>query len=233
MRNNFAFLQVTNSITAILPLPVEAKLKKNPFIIVNTDNDRGLYIKKLEQEIAKYKNLRSSDGETKFHDIESSNLIVFGDNLKFDYRIEMNYVTLNSLMGRDVKVYDIVEDYSKIVRRLATYCKNNGVKRLCKYRDEDFNIRLNLVVEEPKKKVICPLAYGCCVAPATQKTLVNVYSKPDVKVEKITVHANWVKIGYNQYDIYVDLFGREFITLEDGDKLFVNTDRFGRRFLAT
>ena len=234
MKNQFAFLQLTNTITGIISLPMEAKLKKNPFVIVNTDNNRGLYVKKLEQEIAKYKNLSSENGETKFHDIQTSNLIVFGDSPKFDYRTEMNYITLNSLVGKDVKVFDLVDDYSSIVRRLATYCKNNGVKRLVKYRDDEdsLTIRINIREEEPKKKVICPCVFGRCAAPKAEKTLVNVYSKPDVKVEKITVHSNWVKVGYNQYDIYVDLFGSEFIVLEDGDKLFVKEDRFGRRYLA-
>jgi hypothetical protein len=137
----------------------------------------------------------------------------------------MNYVTLNALMGRDVKVYDLVEDYDRIIRRLVTYCKNNGIKRKCLYRDDDINIRVKLVTDEPKKKCFCP----CKKA---EKVLVNVYRKPDLKVEKITVHANWVKIGYNQYDIFVDLLGNEFIELEDGDKLFVKEDRFGRRYLA-
>lgn len=232
MKKNFAFLQLSEVITGVITLPVEAKEKKNPFIIVNTDNDRGLYIKKLEQEIAKYKNLVSADRDPKFLSIETKDLIVFGDSINFDYRIkDMNYITLNSLIGKDVKVYDLVGDYSKIVRRLATYCKNNGIRRKAAYRDEDLTVRVNLVVDQPRKTV-CPLLRGQYVSPQVERTLVNVYSKPDVSVEKITVHTNWVKIGYNQYDIFVDLFGGEFIVLEDGQKMFVKTDRFGRRYLA-
>ena len=232
MKNNFAFLQLSEVITGVITLPVEAKEKKNPFIIVNTDNDRGLYIRKLEQEIAKYKNLVSADNDPKFTSIETKDLIVFGDSKNFDYRIkDMNYITLNTLMGRDVKVYDLVGDYPKIVRRLATYCKNNGIKRKAAYRDEELNLRVNLVVEEPRRTG-CPLFRGQYVSPKVERTLVNIYSKPDVSVEKVTVHSNWVKIGYNQYDIFVDLFGGEFIVLEDGQKMFVKTDRFGRRYLA-
>lgn len=230
MKNSFAFLSLSTHIEGIISLPIEAKEKKNPFIIVNTDNDRGLYIKALEQEIAKYKNLKSADGDKKFYDIESKNLIVFGDSPKFDYRIEMNNITLLSLMGKDVKVYDLVEDYSKIVRRLATYAKNNGVKKLSRYRNEDFSTRMSCICVEEKSKVVCPLLRNVC--PTTTKVLVNVYSQPDLSVEKITVHHNWVKIGYRQYDIYVDLFGNETIFLEDGTKMYVKTDRFGRRYLA-
>lgn len=241
MKQQFAFLKLTEVISGVIILPVEAKIKKSPFVIVNTDNDRGLYIKNLEKEISKYKGLVSADGEKLFHDIETSNLIVFGDSPNFDYRTEMNTITLNSLMGRNVKVYDIVEDYSSIVRRLATYCKGNGIKRKYAYRDEDVTVRVNLVVEEPtwtsrirQQACECPLleAKRFVSARPVTKTLVNVYSKPDVSVEKITVHHNWVKIGYNQYDIFVDLFGGEFIILEDGQKMFVKTDRFGKRYLA-
>lgn len=232
MKNNFAFLKISEVITGIITLPSEAKEKKNPFIIVNTDNDRGLYVKKLEQEIAKYKGLTSADNDPKFTSIETKDLIIFGDSTNFDYRIEdMKYITLNSFMGKDVKVYDLVGDYPKIVKRLVTYCKNNGIKRKAAYRDEDVDIKINITVDEPRKTV-CPLLCGKYVSPKVERTLVNVYSKPDVSVEKITVHTNWVKIGYNQYDIVVDLFGTEFIVLEDGQKMFVKTDRFGRRYLT-
>jgi hypothetical protein len=234
MKQNFAFATFSKTISGIISLPLSAKEKKNPFIIVNTDNDHGLYVKKLEKEIDKYKGLKLSDSSADLYDIEKNNLIVFGDSHKYDYRIEMNEITLTALTGKDVRVYDIVDDFDRIVRRLSTYCKNNGIKRKNAYRDECcVNLRVN-VVEEPK--VICPLAarkYRVYEEPKVKKTLVNVYSKPNVSVEKITVHSNWVKIGWNQYDIFVDLFGNEFITLEDGDKLFVKEDRFGRRYLAT
>jgi hypothetical protein len=240
MKNQFAFLQLSDNISGIAILTGEAKEKKNPFVIVNTDNDRGLYIKNLEKEIAKYKNLKSETGDTRFSDIETSNLIVFGDSPNFDYRIDMNYTTIISLTGKkDVKVYDLVEDYSKIVRRLSTYCKNNGNKRKFAYRNEDVNLRVNINVHEERPacsvwqqrqtKVECPLLANA------KRTLINVYSqpKPEVKLEEITVFAYWVKIGYKQYDILVDLNdASECIILEDGQKLLVKEDRFGRRYLA-
>ena len=244
MKKNFAFLTISETFQSIALLPKEAKEKKNPFIIINTDDDRGLYIKALEKEISKYKGLKSNDREERFHDIQTNNLIVFGDITKFDYRVEkMNYITLASLAGKDAKVYDVVSDFPKIVRRLATYCKNNEIKRKMAYRDELYQRFLGIelgvfVPEEPKKKFVCPLLQQkeelvCVRRPIQKRTLVNVCSKPDLRVEKVTVHANWVKIGWNQYDIWVDLCGREFIELEDGERFYVKTDRYGRRYLAT
>lgn len=230
MKEHFSFLKMTEVITGIITLPKEVKAKKNPFIIVNTDNDHGLYVKKLEKELDKYKNLK---GYTDLLDIETNNLIIFGDDDKFDYRVETNYVTLTSLTGKDVRVYDIVNDFDRIIRRLGTYCKNNGIKHKAAYRDDlVVNLRVNVVEDKPRN-FTCPLLHGLGIhtVPA-KKTLVNVYSKPNVTAEKITVFANWVKIGWNQYDIYVDMCGNEFITLEDGEKLFVKEDRFGRRYLA-
>jgi hypothetical protein len=241
MKNNYAFIALSDNITSIITLPSEVKDKKNPFIIVNTDDDHGLYVKKLEKEFAKYKGLEIADGETGLHGIETGNLIVFGDSRKFDYRIEMNYVTLASLTGKDVKVYDIINDYDKIVRRLATYCKNNGIKRKANYRNDCLvDLKVTLIEEKPTKKV-CPLLNNVLgrnlklYTPKVEKTLVNIYSKqkPDVTVEQVTVHSDWVKIGWNQYDIYVDMLGNELITLEDGERLYVKTDRFGRRYLAS
>lgn len=234
MKNNFAFVAFSKTISGIISLPTTAKEKKNPFIIVNTDNDHGLYVKKLEKELDKYNSLKLSNNSDDLCNIETHNLIVFGDNPKYDYRIEMNEITLTTLTGKDVRVYDIVNDFDRIVRRLSTYCKNNGIKRKNAYRDDYINLRVNVVRDEPK--VICPLAarkYRVYEEPKVTKTLVNVYSKPNVTTEKITVHSNWVKIGYNQYDILVDMFGNELIKLEDGDTLYVKTDRFGRRYLAT
>lgn len=225
MKQHFNFLAFSANIQGIISLPNEVKEKKNPFIVINTDNDYGLYVKQLKKELDKYKNLT---GISDFHDIETNNLIVFGDNANFDYRIEMNYYTLNNLpYKRDVKIFDLVDDFDKIVRRLATYCKNNGIKR--KYA----------TTRSATRPIECPLFttveyetyVPIPVAKKVKKTLFSVYKKPDVSVEKITVHANWVKIGWNQYDIYVDLRGEEFIVLEDGEKLFIVTDRFGRRYL--
>jgi hypothetical protein len=227
MRKTFSFLQLSQVITGVITLPAEAKEKVSPFIIVNTDNGRGLYVRKFEQEIAKYKGVKSETGERTFPDLKTSDLIVFGDSTNFDYRTEMNYVTVVSLAGKkDVKVYDLVEDFNKIIKRLGTYCKGNGIKRKAVYRD-DVEVRFNInIVEEPK--TVCPR-----ICPLANRTLVNVYQqKPDVKVEQITVHHNWVKIGWNQYDIMVDLCGNELIILEDGTKMFVKTDRFGRRYLT-
>jgi len=234
VRNQFAFLQLSDSIEGIVLLPQEVKEKKSPFIIVNTDCDRGLYIKKLELEIAKYKGLKSADGETKFHGISTSELIVFGDNLNYDYRVDMNYLILNTLKGRDVQVFDLVDDYSKIVKKLANYCTGNGIKRKAAYREFDLNLRFNIGLAEEPKKSCCPFFRSKHETPKVERALVNIYADetPSWKVEDVTVHTNWVKIGYNSYDILVNLYGEEFILLEDGQKMFVKTDRFGRRYLA-
>ena len=228
MRDNFNFLKFSETITDIILLPNEAKEKKYPFIVVNTDNNRGLYVKKLESMMSKYR-LIPFDG-VKIRDIRTSDLIIFGGNVQYDYKIEMNYVKLHALAGKKFKVFDIVDDFDKIVRRLETYCKYNKVRCKCfeSYYDRPCCsdiIEVRLVEEKPKKKVICPFR-------KTKKTLVDIYDKPDISVDKVTVFDNWVKIGWNQYDIYVDLLRKEFITLEDGEKLYVKTDRFGRRYLA-
>jgi len=231
MRNNYSFLQLSDTITQIALLPIEVKEKKKPFVIVNTDDDRGLYVKALEKEIAKYKNIKSETGESLFLDVETGNLIIFGDSTNFDYRVNMNYVTLVSLAGKkDLKVYNLVEDFNKITRRLSTYCRNNGIKRRVAYRCSEPTVRFNVINTNP---TVCPQTCPLLASLQPTKTLVNVYQKPNLSLEEITVHAYWVKIGYNQYDIWVDLCGNEFIILEDGEKLFVKTDRFGRRYLST
>src|SRR4030042_6975237 len=191
MRNQFSFIQFSDNISRIISLPDEGKDKKNPFIIVNTDDDRGLYVKKLEREIAKYNELIQDDSQRSLRGISTNDLVIFGDNRKYDYRVDMNYVILNTFRGKKTKVFDMITDFDDIVQELEVYCKLNGVKRrnlVRKYGCCLGNLRSRFV-EEPKK-VICPFAARAYEP--TRKTLVNVYSKPDVTVEKITVHSNWV-----------------------------------------
>ena len=50
--------------------------------------------------------------------------------------------------------------------------------------------------------------------------------------EKVTVHENWVKIGYNQFDIYKYPGSKEEFITVNGKRLFIREDRFGHRHLA-
>jgi hypothetical protein len=237
MNNVFA-----NSIKGIIISSVKME-KKNPFIIVNTDSNRGLYLKKFVQELKKYRNLVQAPDDVDLRDLDFGELIVFGDGQKYDYRVEMEYYLLNTLVGKNVKVFDLVDDYDSIVRRLQRYCENNNIRRIARQSEDVCKVKINITVTEedaPKKKTSwCPFFQEKKDVKKKSvkypKALVNVYEqeKPAEILEKVTVHSNWVKIGWNSYDIYLDRWNNEFISLEDGTKFFVKTDRFGKRYLRT
>jgi hypothetical protein len=238
MRNYLKLSNLSEVITRIIPginVNKERKLSKEmPFVVLNSDSDYGFYMQRLVKQLNKFgleeqpKILRKRS----LKNIESGDLIVFGDVLgsnDFDYRVETNPRNLDNLDGRKFKAYDLIADWSKIMKRLEKYASEN-------YSDEDEYI----LVEEKKNKKV----------PAHAKSYINFlydagvlntehlsYEVPSfhlhnaVSEQKVTIFNNWVKIGYNQYTIFCNLLGQEFIYVK-GNKLYIKKDRLGRKYLV-
>jgi hypothetical protein len=201
--------------------------KEGAFVVLNSDNDYGFYVKRLAREVEALglseipKILR----RTSLKNIETGNLIVFGDatgSVDYDFRVEADAHNLDHLDGRRFKAYDIINDFDKIIKRLKTYSSVN--------EDEvDY-----VVVEErkaPKCKTI-DVVINANVYAKRPKYQVNIaVLRPKLSEQKVTVFDNWVKVGYNQYDIYCNLFGDKFIYVE-GVKFFIHKDRYGNEYLT-
>jgi hypothetical protein len=237
MKNYLSLSNLSAAVTRIVPCisskPAKRKTRKeNAFVVLNSDNDYGFYVRRLAREISKYPELREipkSLRRKSFKAIETGNLIVFGDcngSTDYDFRIEEEARNLDHLDGRRFKAYDIINDFDKVLKKLKAYASDND----------------NLDEEE---------GHTCCGKKKSKSEVetidininVNTHAKPakythniailrnEVLEEKVTVFNNWVKVGYNQYDIYCDLFGNEFIYI-NGQKFGIEKDRRGKKYLV-
>lgn len=231
MKNYLKLSSVSEIFTNIIPLSSYGKgkttSKEKPFVILNTDLDNGLYIRRLVEQIKNYEVLNEQPKvlrKRSLKNIKTGDLILFGDMLgsvNYDYRVETDAKSLDHIDGRRFKVYDLITDFTKVIKRLEKYVEENYLsgKVLDIFEDEEdvkvTNININVNTLNRRPSYVTPIAI----------------LKPVVKEEKVTIFDNWVKIGYNQYDIMCNLFGDEFIYVS-GNKYFIKSDRFGRKYLT-
>ena len=162
--------------------------------------------------------------------IETGNLIVFGDatgKVDYDYRVVRNAHELDHLDGRRFKAYDIINDFDKIIKKLKAYAYDNIDNDYC-FSDYDIIVERE---RKPKTRNI-EINIDCNVKRRTPRHVTNLsLLRAEAGDEKVTIFDNWVKVGYNQYDVYVDLFGREIVYIH-GAKFFIEEDRLGRKYLT-
>ena len=230
MKNYLRLSNFTETVSRILPMTHSSKTKKvakaMPFVVLNSDADYGFYVARLAKEINKLglteqpKVLRCKS----LKNIEEGNLIVFGDTIgsvDYDYRVETDSRKLDHLDGRKFKAYDLKSDFDKVIKRLKKYSSENSEDYLLVVEDDDnsevsvneININVNLHNKRPLS--VTPISF----------------IHEAISEEKVHIFDNWVKIGYNQFDIYVDWFGKEFIYV-DGNKFWIKEDRHGRKYLT-
>jgi len=228
MKNYLKLSNLSNAVERIIPcLSSNNKSKKvkkeKSFVVLNSDNNDGFYVRRLTKEINRFglKEQPKILRKRSLKNIYKGDLIVFGDcngTIDYDYRVETNVDNLDHLDGRQFKAYDLINDFDKILKRLGKYVAAND-ERYIAVDDEDeprvTEINVDVTVSKKHPKSYVPLAI-----------LLN-----DVCEEKVTIFDNWVKVGYNQYDIYVDFFGNEFVYI-GGNKYFVKEDLWGRKYLT-
>lgn len=228
MKNYLKLSELSETVTRIIPC-LKNKQKKQlnkklPFVVLNTDDDYGLYVRRLVEEIKRLDLVQQPKVLRKksIKNIERMDLIVFGDakgNLDYDYRVETNAEALDHLDGRIFKVYDITTDFHKVIKRLRSYAsENEGNEEVVIVKERSVpvtEIDIDVTIHERKPRKQIPI----------------LLIKNKVKEEKVTIFDNWVKVGYNQYDIYVDLNGRERVYI-DGVRYFIEQDHFGRKYLS-
>ena len=233
--------------------------KKKPFVILNTDCNNGLYIRSITSVLKKY-NLEEVDKlfqQKGIKNIRTGDIIVVGDcksAFNYDYRVvpEGCNDQLLNLDGRKFIVYDSVRDYSTILNRVEEYANANI-----------FNVApakqtFCCPLQQQKKRYVAPKQVVCRyanVAPKRRKKPVNVninvnyddvcpvfaaknvtkYKRvsPVSSKEKVTFFDDYVKVGFNQFDIEHDCFQNSYIQDGHRNKYYISEDRYGRRFLVT
>jgi len=213
--------------------------KKYPFVVLNdaTNGYAKLLFGLFQVEVIENE-LVNKRGTPHISQAKEGDVIVFGDGRNYDYRILKDPKEVFSLDERKYchtkNIFSIME-FEKLIGFVHKYSKANTAT--VSYEDDD--IRFDCIcIEEPikrrkpkrkpkkskKEKPILIHVLGGIVAEGVVVLL------EEKNVDSVHIFRNWVKIGYDQYDIYVDLFGNEFIIV-DGTKLFINEDYRGRKYL--
>jgi len=259
-----AFVTFSNNFDRVTPLSSRYKRKKksSPFVVVNTDEDNGIYVRRIIKE-AKLLGLMEAPklfrGKS-VRSIRTGDFIIFGDAPKrysYDYRVETDVEVVEEFDARVCKVFDAIDDFHKILEKIRDYAVANSLLRLSyeenfyyppKYYKPKRTYRRRYY-KEPKflKKDFADAIGEIDIEieiPKQQRHKNLVVKKsdfndtrfytcdPTISVDKVTVHHNWVKIGMDQYDINLDLKLGREFIEVEGTTFFVEEDRFGNRFLT-
>lgn len=168
---------------------------------IEVDDKGSLYLKSLMNLFKKY---ISIDTET-IKNTEFGDVIFFGNN-------NIRRTNIVEAVFANVTILSLVKDYNKVEKYVINFFEN--------------------VYVAPKKPVCknCPLFGLGYMFDHTRQDNSVIYDGTVISVdEKVSIMYNFVKIGYDQYDI-INIFGRKLVDLE-GTTYEVKTDRRGRKFL--
>ena len=218
--------------------------KRESFIIVNNDNVGGVYIHNVVNTLVN-SGLQQQDlrfGGKHVEKIKLFDAIVVGDcdsTFDYDFRIvkHKHQKVLETLDGRSFKVYDVVRDYEKVLKKIKAYAKNNRIGEykyqksrcpsICPFRRNVRNTeptqQLNLTIKCKEKKP--QPVFAARNAPAFHRV------DPTRTTEKATFFSDWVKIGMHQFDYEYDCLGNQYIEDSARNKYYIGEDRCGRRHL--
>lgn len=110
-------------------LLVNDAARKLPFAIINSDNERGLYVKEFIKALKQFPSLIELNEPgihtKKLRRIEEDDVIIFGDAIApydFDYHV----VELKDLKTTNgLPVYDLVDEFDAILKILEEYYEEN------------------------------------------------------------------------------------------------------------
>ena len=213
----------------------KSRKRKYPFVVVNTDKFHGKYVKELAREVKEYNELTKLPGTLKLKHIQQNQIIVFGDVKcgKYSYRVVNEQQTqdnLNFIDERKLKVFNLVEDFDEIIDQLEKYVEKNNTyykppirnwlsDRFCKP-----TLRKRPIYNKPREVIIE-------VEIPRYKTYVPKKKKPVLFYEDVKVHHNWVRVGWNQFDIKQNDNCERYIKTPQG-KFYVEEDSYGQGYLV-
>jgi len=209
-------VNLSDILTSILISKDKKKEEPKEFVVKMNDSVPGIYTNSILNVIKKNTNI---DEEV----LETNDYLVFKKNGDID--ITDDYTEIYNY-----KLFYLIQDYSKVESAIEAFFKNN------------------------KKEVKCPLLnicpdhnnfHGCniCEHSRNQQSNKKVETKKDfcsnnkkiydgqfvTAKEKVRIFYNFVKIGYDTYDI-TTIGNEEYVNIE-GDLYTVNTNFLGQDFI--
>jgi len=189
--------------------------KPNTFAIMMTDRSaNSKHIRNLIKELNKTPKLVGQQktfwGKRTPSSLKYGDFLVFGDapkSFKYDYRIVSDVDSVQEATG---KFYDLVEDQRAILAAINRY--------------------------RTKKYGQAPKNAPCCrQGNVNVKVTVNVNSNTKKKKSKGWIRAqvftNYVKVGFDQFDILEDICGNEYVII-DRQTFAIGEDMYGNRLLV-
>ena len=206
--------------------------KKHGFGIVNSERGSSQrYLAALVTEIKRLpwfgqqaKGLRYTNSITR---AVLGDGIIFGDaprNFSYDYRVVDH---LTDLQVPGTRIYDLVKDFRKILNALKKYYNAN-------YAGPHYSSRCNPL--GLKDIFECPIQKRSSGVGQVKVNLnVNINRTPIKKrkanVSKVRIFNNCVKVGFNQFDIFLtEKKHKEFVVI-DNQKFWIKADVLGHRRL--
>jgi hypothetical protein len=146
---------------------------------------------------------KSVINKTALQNLETGDTVVFTKN---EVYVE-DCVCTN--LGSNITKLSLVKDYSKVEKSIDNFFKNVFKK-----------------VEKPSCCDYCKLQPTCF---NTNKD--RIYDGQYISIEeKVSIMYNFVKVGYEQYDIVELCNGKKYVTIED-EEFEVKKDRLGNKYL--
>jgi len=192
-------------------------------ILVDERGKEKLYLKKLisllREDYSFLKEERCITRDKSIGKAKLSDVIIFGTHKKFDYttvsrsEFEEDYSSLD--------VYGLQSEFAEVKRMIKKYIRDRKgyvldrcfTKKSVCYEDY-YNDDYLIVVDVPKKK--------------KTKTI----KKPrNLQLEEVRVHHNYVQVGWDNFTIYEDAHGEEFVEV-DGNVYFIERNNLGEGWLT-
>ena len=240
--------------SSVIPLRGE---REYPFVIVITDDN--LYLKNLKKQISNFGlvEVQKPYRTKSLKKAQYGDVIIFGDSINYDFRVEpfttsQGQQILDQLDKRTFVVHDIRES-NKIYRRMEKFSKASKPSSLFSIFGNIFKPSQLQQKESYSPMMYCSPPFVVQPQPQVETTRITLRVKEEPKpeprrgivldpqsyiyptvytsLEDVRIHDNWVKVGYDQFDILTDQFGRKY-TIIDGNTYYIVTTRYGEEYLS-
>lgn len=204
------------------------KTKKAKFAIYVDELGRDkLYLKKivsmLNEEYSFLKEERKLSRSKSISKARAGDIVVFGSSKYFDYTTVSKGEFESDSDFDEIEIFSLTKEFTTVKRRLQKYVGKNHYYELddsidtgCFFIFEDRDYcydDVDILIVPPKKKKV-----------TTRKKK----SSSELVLDKVQVFHDYVQVGWDNFDIMVDLrTGKEFVKV-DGRKYNVERDMWGK-----
>ena len=193
------------------------KTKKYPFAVF-VDDPTGLATEAFANMV-RSRNLKASLKNrlccTNLSSLSFGDWVIFGTDRYYDFEITSSEFVISN--RKVVNVYSLLAQSDEVIEALEGYINRNKEKAKKSVIEEIDEIEINInirEVEAPKPKprrVVSSLIYTA---------------------EPVTVHDNFVKVGYDLFKVKKDsITGRKYVKI-DGSVYLIEEDSSGNKYLA-